>query len=143
VGQIKNNGCKIKQNKTTIKQIRGGSSSLHNLLFMSVNQHTGFIRVDLTGLVYIYVLPSYKGRKLHSPILLLWEELAEVLYVPGIGQRLSFSCGEADTPGSAYFSYLEGSFPAGGSLWSPSRFSTRLRTRYPTLSSLLCTNRWW
>ena len=86
---------------------------------MSVNQQIGFMRADLTGLAYICVLPSYKGRKLHPPVLLLWEELTEVLYVPGIGQRLSFSCGKADTPGSAYFHYLEGSFPAGGEFMEP------------------------
>jgi hypothetical protein len=88
-------------------------------MFMSVNQQAGFMRADLTGLAYIYVLPSYKGRKLNSPALLLWEELTEVLYVPGIGQRLSFSCGEADTPGSAYFRHLEGSFPARGEFMEP------------------------
>jgi hypothetical protein len=88
-------------------------------MFMSVNQQTGFMRADLTGLAYIYVLPSYKGRKLNSPALLLWEELTEVLYVPGIEQRLSFSCGKADTPRSAYFRYLEGSFPAGGEFMEP------------------------
>jgi hypothetical protein len=88
-------------------------------MFMSVNQQTGFIRADLTGLVYIYVLPSYKGRKLHPLVLLLWEELTKVLYVPGIGQRLSFSCGEADTPGSAYFRHLEGPFLAGGEFMEP------------------------
>jgi hypothetical protein len=88
-------------------------------MFMSVNQQTGFMRADLTGLVYIYVLPSYKGRKLNSPALLLWEELTEVLYVPGIGQRLSFSCGKADTPESAYFHHLEGSFPVGGEFMEP------------------------
>jgi hypothetical protein len=88
-------------------------------MFRSVNQLTGFTRVDLTGLAYIYVLPSYKGRKLYFPALLLWEELTEVLYVPGIGQRLSFSCGEADTPGPAYFHHLEGTFPAGGEFMEP------------------------
>jgi hypothetical protein len=117
-GLDKNNGCKLKQNKTITKQI-WGESSLHNLVFMSVNQQTRFMRADLTGLAYIYVLPSYKGRKLNSPALLLWEELTEVLYVPGIGQRLSFSCGKADTPGSAYFRHLEGSFPAGGEFMEP------------------------
>jgi hypothetical protein len=86
---------------------------------MSVNQQTRFIRADLTLLAYICVLPSYKGRKLHPLVLLLWEELTEVLYVPGIGQRLSFSCGEADTPGSAYFRHLEGSFPVGGEFMEP------------------------
>jgi hypothetical protein len=86
---------------------------------MSVNQQTGFIRVDLTGLAYICVLPSYKGRKLHPPVLLLWEELTEVLYVPGIGQGFSFSCGEVDTPESAYFCHLEGSFPARGEFMEP------------------------
>jgi hypothetical protein len=38
---------------------------------------------------------------------------------------------------------LKGPSQLGESLWSPSLFSTRLRTRSPTLSSLLCTNRWW
>jgi hypothetical protein len=31
---------------------------------MSVSQQTGFMRVDLTGLAYMYVQLSYKGRKL-------------------------------------------------------------------------------
>jgi hypothetical protein len=117
-GLDKNNGCKLKQNKTITKQIWGGSS-LHNLIFMNVNQQANFMRVDLTGLAYIYALPSYKGRKLNSPVLLLWEELTEVLYVLGIGQRLSFSCGKEDTPGSAYFHHLEGSFPARGEFMDP------------------------
>jgi hypothetical protein len=43
----------------------------------------------------------------------------ETLYVPGIGKRLSFSCSKADTPGSAYFHHLEGSFPAGGEFVEP------------------------
>jgi hypothetical protein len=43
----------------------------------------------------------------------------EMLYVPGIGKRLSFSCSKADTPGSAYFRHLEGSFPAGGEFVEP------------------------
>jgi hypothetical protein len=112
-GLDKNNGCKLKQNKPSQSK-SGGGSSLHNLIFMSVNQETGFMRADLTGLAYIYALPSYKGRKLNFPALLLWEELTEVLYVPRIGQRLSFSSDKADTPGSAYFCHLKGSFPAGG-----------------------------
>jgi hypothetical protein len=86
---------------------------------MSVNQQAGFIRADLTGLAYICVLPSYKGRKLHPLVFLLREELTEVLYVPGIRQRFSFSCGEADTPGSAYFHHFEGSFPAGVEFMEP------------------------
>jgi hypothetical protein len=38
---------------------------------------------------------------------------------------------------------LKGPSQLGESMQSPSRFSTRLRTRSPTPSSLLCTNRWW
>jgi hypothetical protein len=77
------------------------------------------MRVNLTGLAYIYALPSYKGRKLNSPVLLLWVKLTEVLYVLGIGKRLSFSCGKEDTPGSAYFRHLEGSLLAGGEFVEP------------------------
>jgi hypothetical protein len=42
-----------------------------------------------------------------------------MLYVPGIGERHSFRCGEADTPGSACFCHLEGSFPTGGEFVEP------------------------
>jgi hypothetical protein len=86
---------------------------------MSVGQQTGFMRAYLTGLTYIYPLPSYKGRKLNSPVLLLWVKLTEMLYVPGIGKRHSFSCGKADTPGSVYFRHLKGSLPAGGEFVEP------------------------
>jgi hypothetical protein len=89
------------------------------LIFISVNQQIGFMRVDLTGLAYIYALLSYKGRKLNSPVLLLREKLTDVLYVPGIGQRLPFCCGKGDAPGSAHFRQLEGSFPAGGEFMEP------------------------
>ena len=53
------------------------------------------------------------------PVLLLWVELTEMLYIPGIGKRYSVSCGEADAPGAAYFRHLEGSFPAGRELVEP------------------------
>jgi hypothetical protein len=43
----------------------------------------------------------------------------ETLYVPEVGERHSFSCGKADTPGSAYFRHLEGSFPARGEFEEP------------------------
>jgi hypothetical protein len=42
-----------------------------------------------------------------------------MLYVLGIGKRHSFSCGEADTPRSACFRHLEGSFPTGGEFVEP------------------------
>jgi hypothetical protein len=51
--------------------------------------------------------------------LLLWVELTEMLYVPGIGKRHSFSCGEVDTPGSAHFCHLEWSFPTRGEFVEP------------------------
>ena len=37
----------------------------------------------------------------------------------GLGRGLSFSCSKADTPGSAYFHHLEGSFPDGGEIADP------------------------
>jgi hypothetical protein len=53
------------------------------------------------------------------PVLLLWVELTKMIYIPGIGKRYSFCCGKADTPGSAYFHHLEGSFPTGGEFMEP------------------------
>jgi hypothetical protein len=63
--------------------------------------------------------PVTKIRKLNPSDLLLWIELTEMLYVPGIGKRHSFGCGKADTPGSAYFRHLKGSFPTGGEFVEP------------------------
>jgi hypothetical protein len=60
-----------------------------------------------------------KRRNLNPSDLLLWVELTEVLYVPGIGKRHSFSYGEADTPESACFCHLEVSFPTGGEFVEP------------------------
>jgi hypothetical protein len=86
---------------------------------MGVDQQTELTRADLTGLTYTYAQPSYKGRKLNPPILLLWIELTEMLYILGIEKRYSFCCSKADTPGSAYFHHLEGSFPTGGEFVEP------------------------
>jgi hypothetical protein len=86
---------------------------------MGVDQQTGFTRAGLTGLTYTYAQPSYKGRKLDLLVLLLWIELTEMLYIPGIGKRYSFCCGKADTPEPAYFRHLEGSFPTGGEFVEP------------------------
>jgi hypothetical protein len=56
----------------------------------------------------------------HNPSdLLLWVGLTGILYIPGIGKRFSFWCGKTDTPRSAYFRHLEGSFPAGGEFEEP------------------------
>jgi hypothetical protein len=63
--------------------------------------------------------PVTKRRNLNPSDLLLWIELTEMLYVPGIGKRHSFNCGKADTPGSAYFRHLEGSFSTGGEFVEP------------------------
>jgi hypothetical protein len=60
-----------------------------------------------------------KRRNLNPTDLLLWVELMEMLYVPGIGKRHSFSCGKADTPGLSYFRHLEGSFPTRGEFVEP------------------------
>jgi hypothetical protein len=60
-----------------------------------------------------------KRRNLNPSDLLLWIELTKMLYVPGVGKRHSFSCGKVDTPGSAYFCHLEGSFPTGGEFVEP------------------------
>jgi hypothetical protein len=53
------------------------------------------------------------------PVFLLWVELTEMLYILGIGKRYSFCCGKTDTPRSAYFHDLEGSFPIGGEFMEP------------------------
>jgi hypothetical protein len=53
---------------------------------MSVNQKIGFMRADLTGLAYIYALPSYKGRKLNSPALLYGKNLRRCSMFQGLGR---------------------------------------------------------
>jgi hypothetical protein len=65
-----------------------------------------------------------------------------MLYVPEIGKRHSFCCGKADTPGSACFHHLEGSFPTRGEFGAllSSVLAVGLGPGPP--SSLLCTIRW-
>jgi hypothetical protein len=58
-------------------------------------------------------------KKTNLLVLLLWIELTKMLYIPGIGKMYSFYCGKADTPGSAYFRHLEGSFPTRGEFVEP------------------------
>jgi hypothetical protein len=89
------------------------------LIYMGAEQQARLTRAGLTGLTYTYAQPSYKGRKLNLPVLLLLIKLKEMLYIPGIGKRYSFCCGKADTPGSAYFRHLEGSFPTRGEFVEP------------------------
>jgi hypothetical protein len=101
------------------KSSSGGKLFPYNLIYMGADQQAGLTRAVLTGLTYTYAQPSYKGRKLNPSVLPLWIELMEILYIPGIGQRHSFSCGKADTPGSAYFCHFEGSFPTGGEFVEP------------------------
>jgi hypothetical protein len=86
---------------------------------MGADKQTGLTRAGLTGLTYTNAQPSYKGRKLNLPVLLLWIKLTKMLYIPGIGKRYSFCCGKTDTPGSAYFCHLEGYFPTGGEFVEP------------------------
>jgi hypothetical protein len=87
---------------------------------MGADQQAGLMRADLTELAYTYAQPSYKKERNPNPSdLLLWIELTEKLYVPRVGERHSFSCGKAGTPGPAYFRHLEGSFPAGGEFEEP------------------------
>jgi hypothetical protein len=69
------------------KSCSGGKFFPYNLIYKGADQQVGLTRADLTRLTYIYGQPSYKGRKLNPPILPLWIELTEMLYMPGIGQR--------------------------------------------------------
>jgi hypothetical protein len=60
-----------------------------------------------------------------------------MLHVPGAGKRFSFCCGKTDTPGSAYFPHLEGSFPAGGEFVDPFLVRYSPWDQVPTRGSLL------
>jgi hypothetical protein len=76
------------------------------------------MRADLTG--WRTRMHNLVTRRNHNPLdLLLWVGLTGMLYVPGIGKRHSFSCGEADIPVSACFRHIEGSFPTGGEFVEP------------------------
>jgi hypothetical protein len=61
----------------------------------------------------------------------------------GLGRGTPSVVARRTHPGQHTSVTLKGPSQLGESLWSPSRFSTCLRTRYLTLSSLLCMNRWW
>jgi hypothetical protein len=86
---------------------------------MGTDQQAGLTRADLTGLAYTYAQPGYKKKK-PQPLRLapMDRTYGDTLCSRG-WKRHPFSCGKADTPGSAYFRHLEGSFPAGGEFVEP------------------------
>jgi hypothetical protein len=57
-GLVKNKTRKLKQNRTITKAHLWGKSFPYNLIYMGVDQQTGFTRADLTGLTYTYAQPS-------------------------------------------------------------------------------------
>jgi hypothetical protein len=61
----------------------------------------------------------------------------------GLGRGTLLAVARQTHPGLHISVTLKGPSQLGESLWSPSRFSIHLRTRSPTPSFLLCTNRWW
>jgi hypothetical protein len=141
-GLDKNDARQLKKIRSSQKQI-WGESFLYNLIFMSVGQQTGFMRADLTGLAHIYVQLSYKRKKLNPQACFYGKNLQRCSMFQGLGRGSPSVVARRTHPGRHIFVTLKGPSQLGESLWSPSRFSTRLRTRSPTRSSLLCTNRWW
>jgi hypothetical protein len=93
---------------------------------MGADQQAGLMRADLTGLAYTYALPSYKREKNSTPLTCSYGTYRDA---PVARKRYSFSHSKIVIPGSACSRHLEGSFPAGGELWSPSWFGTCRRTR--------------
>jgi hypothetical protein len=59
----------------------------------------------------------------------------------GLGSCIPSSVAKRTDLGRHTFDTLKGPSQLGESLWSPSMFRIRRRTRSPTRSSLLCTNR--
>jgi hypothetical protein len=110
---------------------------------MSVGQQTRFMRVDLTGLAYIYALPSHKERKLNPQLCFYGKNLRRCSMFQGLGRGTLSVVARRTHPGWHISVTLKGPSQLGESLWSPSRFSTRLRTRSSTPSFLLCMNHWW
>jgi hypothetical protein len=79
-------------------------------------------KISIKTVLWVEPLPHnwiYTWKETEPPILLLWEKLTEMLYVPRIGKRYSVSYGKADTSGATYFYHFEGSFPAGRELMEP------------------------
>jgi hypothetical protein len=110
---------------------------------MSVGQQTRFMRADLTGLAYIYAQLSYKGRKLNPQACFYGKNLRRFSMFQGLGRGSPSVIARRTHLGRHIFVTLKGPSQLGESLWSPSPFSTHLRTKSPTPSFLLCTNRWW
>ena len=57
----------VQEDKVIIEAHLGGKSSLYNLTCMGADQPAGLMRADLTGLAYMYALPSYKREKNSTP----------------------------------------------------------------------------
>jgi hypothetical protein len=61
----------------------------------------------------------------------------------GLGSSMPSSVAKRTDPGRHTFVTLKGPSQLGESLCKSSRLRIRLKTRSPTRSSLLHTNRWW
>jgi hypothetical protein len=86
---------------------------------MGVDQQTGLMRADLTGLMYTYAQPSYKGRKLNPPsFAFMCRTYGDALYSMD-WEEVLLLLWQGDTPGSAYFCHLEGCFPTRGEFMEP------------------------
>jgi hypothetical protein len=79
---------------------------------MGADQQAGFMRADLTGLAYTYVLPSYKREKNSTPQTCSYGRTYRD--APVVRKRYSFSHSKIVTPRSVYSRHLGGSFPVGG-----------------------------
>jgi hypothetical protein len=96
----------------------------YNRIYTRAGQHTGCIEGGPANLF-------------------LWEKLTKMLYIPGVGRGTPLSVARKTHPGRHISVTFKGPSQLGESLWSPSRFRIRLRTRSPTSNFLLCMNHWW
>jgi hypothetical protein len=87
------------------------------------------MRADLTGLAYTYVQPSYKKKTQHLRLAPMDRTYGDALCVQGLGRAIPSAVAMRTHLGRHISVTLKGPSQLGESLWSPSRFSTRLRTR--------------
>jgi hypothetical protein len=130
-------------NKVHIRIVLRVEPLPYNWIYTSVGQQTGYIEGGPPRAGAYKCASWLQGKRPNPQFYFYGKNLRRCSMFQGLGRGTPLAMARWTHPGRHISVTLKGPSQLGESLWSPSRFSIRLRTRSLTPSFLLCTNRWW
>jgi hypothetical protein len=131
------------RNKIDIKTVLWVDPLPYNWIYTSVGQQTGFIEGGPLRAGAYKCASWLQGKRPNPQFCFDGKNIRRCSMFQGLGRGTPLDVARRTHPWRHISVTLKGPSQLGESLWSPSRFRIRLRTRSPTSSFLLCTNRWW